>query len=79
MNLYEICMYIRSIALAAPNGSLPDLATLALFGVDSIILRGAGCTVNDLMDREFDRQVTSNSFSIGIQCAHPQNHIVAKT
>ena len=30
---------------------------LALFGTGAILLRGAGCTVNDLWDRDLDRQV----------------------
>jgi hypothetical protein len=39
-----------------------DLAStahlLALFGVGALLLRGAGCTVNDLWDREIDKKVT---------------------
>lgn len=46
-----------SIAAAAPPGSLPDLQLLALFGTGAVLLRGAGCTVNDLWDRDLDRQV----------------------
>ena len=46
-----------SIASAAPPGCLPDLQLLALFATGSILLRGAGCTVNDLWDRDLDRQV----------------------
>jgi hypothetical protein len=46
-----------SIALAAPAGSLPDLHMMALFGVGSVLLRGAGCTINDLWDRDLDKQV----------------------
>ncbi|KAL4433055.1 hypothetical protein ABPG77_006482 [Micractinium sp. CCAP 211/92] len=46
-----------SISLAAPPGTLPDLRLLALFGAGAVLLRGAGCTVNDLWDRELDRQV----------------------
>ena len=46
-----------SIALAAPSGSLPDPVLLALFGTGSILLRGAGCTVNDLWDRDLDNKV----------------------
>ncbi|KAL3151983.1 Palmitoyl-protein thioesterase 1, variant 2 [Trebouxia sp. C0010 RCD-2024] len=46
-----------SIAIAAPSGSLPDLQLLALFATGSILLRGAGCTINDLWDRDLDRQV----------------------
>ena len=46
-----------SIALAAPRGALPDAHLLALFGVGALLLRGAGCTVNDLWDRDIDRMV----------------------
>jgi 4-hydroxybenzoate polyprenyltransferase len=46
-----------AIALAAPPGALPDARLLALFAAGSILLRGAGCTVNDLWDRELDARV----------------------
>jgi rhodanese-related sulfurtransferase len=36
-----------SIALAAPMGCLPDLSTLALFTGGALVMRGAGCTIND--------------------------------
>ncbi|KAK9828355.1 hypothetical protein WJX74_010561 [Apatococcus lobatus] len=49
------CMW--SIALAAPLGGLPDLRLLGLFGVGSVLLRGAGCTVNDLWDMRLDALV----------------------
>ncbi|KAA3677561.1 4-hydroxybenzoate polyprenyltransferase [Paragonimus westermani] len=53
--LYLPCTW--SIALAAPPGHLPSLEMLALFGVGAALMRGAGCTVNDLLDREFDKRV----------------------
>ena len=46
-----------SIALAAPPGALPDLKLLALFGAGSVIMRGAGCTINDILDRDVDGAV----------------------
>ena len=46
-----------SIALAAPPGNLPDPVLLALFGTGAILLRGTGCTVNDLWDRDLDSKV----------------------
>ena len=46
-----------SIAIAAPAGALPDLYILSLFGAGSLLLRGAGCTVNDLLDRDIDKIV----------------------
>lgn len=46
-----------SIAIAAEAGGYPDLKLLTLFGVGAILLRGAGCTVNDLLDRDIDGKV----------------------
>ncbi|XP_018412962.1 PREDICTED: 4-hydroxybenzoate polyprenyltransferase, mitochondrial [Nanorana parkeri] len=53
--LYLPCTW--SIALAADPGSLPDLSMLALFGTGAILMRGAGCTINDMWDKDFDRKV----------------------
>ncbi|KAM3380923.1 4-hydroxybenzoate polyprenyltransferase, mitochondrial isoform X1 [Capsicum galapagoense] len=49
------CMW--SIALAAPPGSLPDVKMMTLFGCGALLLRGAGCTINDLLDRDIDTKV----------------------
>ena len=46
-----------SIGLAAPAGHLPDLSLVAIFGVGAFVMRGAGCTINDMWDRKFDAQV----------------------
>lgn len=46
-----------SIALSATAGELPDLKTLALFGCGALIMRGAGCTINDLWDKDIDAKV----------------------
>lgn len=46
-----------SIASAAPPGCIPDLYTLALFGTGAFIMRGAGCTINDMWDRDIDKKV----------------------
>ena len=46
-----------SIALAANHGTLPDMQLLALFGSGAVLLRGAGCTINDLWDRDLDSKV----------------------
>jgi 4-hydroxybenzoate polyprenyltransferase len=43
------------VALAKPDWS--GLYFAALFVVGSLVMRAAGCTINDLADREFDRQV----------------------
>ncbi len=46
-----------SIALAAPPGTGPSLRLLLLFALGAVVMRGAGCTVNDIVDRDFDRRV----------------------
>jgi len=57
---YVICC--RSIALAAAPGDFPDSKMVALFGLGALLLRGAGCTVNDLLDRDIDRKVNLIAF-----------------
>ncbi|MGD9509862.1 MAG: 4-hydroxybenzoate octaprenyltransferase [Geminicoccaceae bacterium] len=42
--------------LALADG-LPNPWLLPLFAVGAVAMRGAGCTINDLADREFDRRV----------------------
>ncbi|KAL0738856.1 hypothetical protein Bca4012_015066 [Brassica carinata] len=49
------CMW--SIALAADPGSLPSFKMMSLFGCGAILLRGAGCTINDLLDQDIDTKV----------------------
>ena len=45
-----------SLALAA-EGGLPDARLVVLFGVGALVMRGAGCTFNDIVDRDFDARV----------------------
>src|ERR1700755_679275 len=40
-----------------PFNTLRDLWLLILFGVGSIVMRGAGCTYNDIVDRDIDARV----------------------
>jgi len=55
--LLHPCLW--STALASPPGStLPEyLGLCALFGVGSFVMRGAGCTINDMWDAKYDREV----------------------
>lgn len=48
-----------SLGLAAPaNGrDWPDLGLLLLFALGAVVMRGAGCTLNDIMDRNIDARV----------------------
>lgn len=41
-----------SIALAADGW--PDLWLMVLFGIGAVVMRGAGCTYNDIVDRDID-------------------------
>ncbi|XP_035386126.1 4-hydroxybenzoate polyprenyltransferase, mitochondrial isoform X2 [Electrophorus electricus] len=53
--LYLPCTW--SIGLAADPGCLPDLHMLTLFGTGALLMRGAGCTINDMWDKDFDKKV----------------------
>lgn len=53
--LYWPCGW--GIASAAAPGCFPDLYLLALFGAGSVVMRGAGCTINDMWDRKIDMKV----------------------
>ena len=44
-----------SVALAASK--LPNLWYMILFAFGAVVMRGAGCVVNDIYDRSIDRQV----------------------
>lgn len=43
--------------MAASPGHLPDFKMLALFGVGALVMRGAGCIINDMWDKDFDKKV----------------------
>jgi 4-hydroxybenzoate polyprenyltransferase len=43
------------IALAGPRW--PDPKLLALFAIGAVVMRGAGCTLNDIADRNYDAEV----------------------
>ncbi|ANK80978.1 MAG: 4-hydroxybenzoate polyprenyltransferase [Rhizobiales bacterium NRL2] len=46
-----------SIWLARPVLDLETLRLFVLFGVGAVVMRGAGCTINDIADRNFDGRV----------------------
>ncbi|KAI3372625.1 hypothetical protein L3Q82_023104 [Scortum barcoo] len=54
--LYLPCTW--SIALASDPGCLPHLGMLTLFGTGALLMRGAGCTINDMLDKDFDKKVS---------------------
>ncbi|CAM9122103.1 unnamed protein product [Heterosigma akashiwo] len=55
MLLLHPCLW--SLAIAAPAGSFPDMKLVALFSTGSFIMRSAGCTINDLWDKNYDAKV----------------------
>jgi 4-hydroxybenzoate polyprenyltransferase len=58
--LYWPCVFglvLGAIASERPFASWHDLYLLILFGIGSLVMRGAGCTYNDIVDRDIDAQV----------------------
>ncbi|PVU86003.1 hypothetical protein BB559_003318 [Furculomyces boomerangus] len=56
--LYWPCTW--SIAMATASQGIPVsncVYMMGLFGVGAVIMRGAGCTINDMWDVEFDKKV----------------------
>ena len=56
-----------SICMAAGPGHLPDLTLLATFAAGSFVMRGAGCTINDMWDRNIDNKVLNTLNVVGHQ------------
>src|SRR4051812_17613498 len=51
------CWWGQALAQIAAGGGLPDLRYAALLLVGAVVMRGAGCTLNDIIDRDLDAQV----------------------
>lgn len=63
--LYFPCLYSTLMAapLATPMASISDVVWYAgLFFAGSLVMRGAGCTINDLWDRKLDQHVERTKF-----------------
>ena len=59
--------------MAADPGHLPDMSMLALFGTGALLMRGAGCTINDMWDKDFDRKVNkAQSFANNVRAHNMQ-------
>ena len=46
-----------ALGQTASGGGIPNLWYLALFFIGAVVMRGAGCTFNDIVDRDFDASV----------------------
>ncbi len=51
------CWWSMALANIASNGGLPDPQMMGLFALGALVMRGAGCTLNDLVDRDYDGRV----------------------
>lgn len=47
-----------SLSLATAPGCFPDPFLLALFGAGAFLMRGAGCIINDIWDKDIDSKVS---------------------
>ena len=51
------CWWGLALGQIALGGGLPDAFYALLFLVGAVVMRGAGCTLNDIVDRNFDGRV----------------------
>jgi 4-hydroxybenzoate polyprenyltransferase len=55
--LYWPCVFGLALGVAASGGTFPNPLYVVLTGVGAVVMRGAGCTYNDIVDRDFDARV----------------------
>jgi 4-hydroxybenzoate polyprenyltransferase len=48
--------------IALASAGWPDPVLLALFALGAVVMRGAGCTLNDILDRDYDGKVARTRF-----------------
>lgn len=51
---------MASYATQAPLST--PLTYIGIFGLGALVMRGAGCTINDMWDRNLDKAVGMRSF-----------------
>jgi 4-hydroxybenzoate polyprenyltransferase len=51
------CWWSSALAAVAAHQAIPNVGHLALFFIGAFAMRGAGCTWNDIVDRELDASV----------------------
>ena len=51
------CWWSAALAAVAAHASAPSLLRLVLFFIGAFAMRGAGCTWNDIVDRDLDKSV----------------------
>jgi 4-hydroxybenzoate polyprenyltransferase len=55
--LYWPCVFGLALGAAASGGTFPNPLYVVLTGIGAVVMRGAGCTYNDIVDRDFDARV----------------------
>ncbi len=69
----------QAVALAgSERGRGPDLKLLALIAIGALVMRGAGCAYNDIVDRDYDakvartasRPIPAGQISVKAACAY---------
>jgi len=66
---------MASFALGAPLAT--NLGYLTLFGVGALVMRGAGCTINDMWDKNLDKAV-GTSMPKWFTCSKPKGTGIAQ-
>jgi 4-hydroxybenzoate polyprenyltransferase len=56
--LYWPCVFGLALGAAAAGRGFPNPLYIVLTGVGAVVMRGAGCTYNDIVDRDYDARVT---------------------
>jgi 4-hydroxybenzoate polyprenyltransferase len=51
------CLWGVALATSARHSAFPDVKLLVLFAIGAAVMRGAGCTYNDIIDRDIDAKV----------------------
>ncbi len=55
--LFWPCVFGLALGAAAEGKAVPDPWYVLLCGAGAIVMRGAGCTYNDIVDRDYDARV----------------------
>ena len=56
-NMFLIYPCLWGVAIGGEHGAMPNLEMMTSFIIGAILMRSAGCIINDLMDKEYDKQV----------------------
>jgi 4-hydroxybenzoate polyprenyltransferase len=73
--LFWPCVFGLALGAAAQGRGFPNPWYVLLTGVGSVVMRGAGCVYNDIVDRDYDAQVARTrvrpiaSGAIGVKAA----------